>query len=107
MTVWQEVQNFDDLIILNSEFIKGELKETPYHLSPLESTDPIFNSKLLELHRYGLLTHDGQDTQCTYGEYINDTWINNRGEKQGQWWVDEERRGYLSFYIENKQLYKN
>ena len=106
---WYEVQNFHDLIILNSEFVEGKLKETPYHSGPIESDDSVFKSKLYRLHQYGLLTHDGQDTECVYGEYIPQTWVNRQGQQEGKWWVDEERRGYLSFYIDleqNKKLYK-
>ncbi len=97
---WYRASKFSDLIALNKEFIKGKLPVTPYHFGALEATDKKFIRKLVKLHNFGLLTHDGQDSSCMYGEYIKEGKTEVMGKHKPAYYVDEERRPYLDFYVD-------
>lgn len=97
---WYRASNFSDLIALNKEFIKGKLSVTPYHFGPLETDDKKFKNKLLKLHEYGLLTDNGQDSNCTYGEYIKEGKTEVMGKHKPAYYVDEERHGYVDFFVD-------
>jgi hypothetical protein len=100
---WLEVTNFHELLILNAEFVRGELPRTPYNYGSIEASSPKFINKLVKLHEYGLLTTDGQEPTCKYGAY------DKGGEDSkipfdtvGPFYYDEERKGYLHFSVDMK-----
>lgn len=97
---WYTATTFSELIALNKEFIQGKLKTTPYHGGPLETDDKEFIGKLLQLHDYGLLSDNGQDTVCTYGGYTKEGVTSTMGKHKPAYYWDEERRGYLVFFVD-------
>lgn len=97
---WFQATNFEDLLALNIEFIKGKLLKTPYHDGPLETNDKKFINKLVQLNKFGLLTHDGQTTECEYAGFIEQGKTDVMGPSKPAYYYDEEGRGYLSFYVD-------
>jgi hypothetical protein len=95
---WFMSTKFSDLIALNKEFVKGLLPMTPYHFGPLETTDKKFIAKLLKLHEYGLLTTNGQDSGCEYGQYVKEGVSDVMGKQA--YYFDEERRAYIDFHVD-------
>lgn len=87
---WYTATKYKDLISLNKEFIKGKLRATPYHFGALEIHDKKLMDRLLKLHHYGLLTHNGQESNCEYGTYL----------PKGPYFYDEEQRGFVDFYVD-------
>jgi len=48
---------FDDLVKSNVEFLKGNIKNTPYHDGPLDDESTMIVDKLIELcKKYNVIT---------------------------------------------------
>jgi hypothetical protein len=90
---WRQARVFTALLRLNVEFVLSKITRTPYYSGPITFSSSKFINKLLELHEYGCLTNDGQEPLCSYEEYVP----GKKGRKG--FYVDEEQRGYLSFYL--------
>lgn len=58
--LFNEAKTYTGVLRLNTLFIKGTLKATPYHGGPLEIDSQKLINDLIQLHEYGLLTHNGQ-----------------------------------------------
>ena len=78
---WQDVKSYDDLKIATIAFIKGDLKETPYHAGSLEDEDLV--PLLVRLNNFGLVTYDGQQGLVLF-----------HNDKPKQW-----QRSYVSFIV--------
>jgi hypothetical protein len=96
---WYSVSTFRDLLELGAEYIIGRLSKTPNYPKPLTAISPSLKEKLLLLHKYGLYTTDGQESYSYYDFYGPSNVVKERDE-YGNEWVDEEQRGYLTFYID-------
>ena len=78
-------QSFDDLINNNIEFIKGNIKETIYHLGPLDEETLPHVDELININNAGYLTVESQPG------LVSENLL---------------QRGYLKFYTHNKNLSK-
>lgn len=87
---WAGVHDYNDLLSVNLDFIHGILPESPYHGGPLDNPSQQLINDLDKLHRYGLLTVNGQGSECSYGK--KSCHPNGR-------FSDNEQRGYLEFHI--------
>ena len=61
---------YEEILQINTDFIKGILKISPYHNGPLEIDSQTVKDKLIKMHEYGLFTYDGQAGKagCKYLE---------------------------------------
>jgi hypothetical protein len=58
--VYQSVKSFRDLIDINIKFLKGEIKQTYYHLGPVDPETVPLLAKLVEINNYGFYSTNGQ-----------------------------------------------
>ena len=100
---WHEVSNYAELLQLGAEYIMGKLTTTatyPYsfNLNPTE-----LRQKMMQLHEYGLYITEGQEPSLTCnfcpGLVTNYAIRNTVGEV----YIDEEKRGYVSFFVDLKE----
>lgn len=84
---WERVKTFDDLVRVNAAFVRGDLKRSPYHCSPLMPDSLPLVPNLLALHRLGLVTTCGQSNECKYG----------KPTRGGDRYFDSEQKPYISF----------
>ncbi len=84
---WSKCENFKNLLHTNKKYIQGKINASPYYLGPLDDPSPRLIENLLKLHDYGLLTVDGQESKCVYGEISDEEFF------------DQEQRGYLHFTL--------
>ena len=92
---WTNVENYDELLSVNLDFIHGKLRCTPYHGGPLVDPSQELIDILDQLHRYGFLTVNGQEAESKRFECTETTYF----LKQGSWY-ETEQRGYLEFHID-------
>jgi hypothetical protein len=97
---WLGISTYKDLVDVNARFVRGELSSSPYHLGPLEPDSLPLVDNLLELHRRGIVTVEGQSSACVEAKYQPRIWKDARGNKRGQEYYDMQQRPYLDFYIE-------
>lgn len=84
--LWEEAENFSELLLLNKKFLLGKIPETPYSVGSIDDeTKPLVES-LLRLHQLQLLI-DG--SQSYLHEFVQ------RGEK----WVECQQRPFISFTV--------
>ncbi len=98
--MWNNIHSYEDLLKVNVMFLRGELKETPYHLGPLEPDSIPLIDELIEMHNLRMLSVNGQGGLCIYGDYAP-PFRSYNGELLGDWYYDVEQRAYVEFYIEN------
>jgi len=87
---WSRVKCYDELLSVNLDFIHGKLSHTPYHFGSLVEPSDILIQNLDSLHRYGILTVNGHESICKYGN--KNAWSDR--------YFDYEQRGYLDFHID-------
>jgi hypothetical protein len=113
---WYQVKTYDDLLKLNIEFINGKIERTPYHWGPLHTSSQQLIDNLVELHHYGILTVNGQESLCNYNIYQPgrpniEKLISGYDYDilMKDHWTSVEQRGYLCFYvnIDNIELAKS
>lgn len=92
---WTNVGNYDELLSVNLDFIHGKLRCTPYHGGPLVDPSQELINSLDQLHRYGFLTVNGQETVSKRHECTETTYFSQQGT-----WYEIEQRGYLEFHID-------
>ena len=102
---WVSICSYEDLLRINSKFIRGELENTPYCCGPLESDSILLRDKLLEMHKYLMFTTNGQGGLLIHGHFISDTWTNREGKSCGNWYCDSEQKGYVDFYMPFNQQF--
>ena len=83
---WAAAPDWQSLLTLNREFIRGESYCTPYHAAPLHIDSKALANKLLRLHDYGFLTCNGQGFEDA------NTYVAEVGK-----WVWTQQRPYLCF----------
>ncbi len=97
---WDNVENYDELLSLNLNFINGLLRATPYHGGPLVDPSKELIVGLDQLHRYGLLTVNGQEAMSKRVECTDTaTFLLGKNLEQGSWY-EIEQCGYLEFHID-------
>jgi hypothetical protein len=66
---WSDARTFADLVVLNVRFLRGKLKETPYHGAPVdEETVPLL-PKLIRINQLGFVSTQGHPADRESGRY--------------------------------------
>ena len=95
--MWAAARTLRELLALNIDFVEGRVGGTPYHLGPMVGDADM--GDIVDLHRLGVLTIEGQGGLRVAGEWVPKTWTLRDGTKQGQWFADEQQKAYLTFFI--------
>jgi hypothetical protein len=98
---------FDDLIKYNLKFLNGELQETFYHSGPVDPETVPLLGKLKTINSFGFFSLEGQPSLCDKPKFVSKTWVNNAGEKQGNWWYKAEQKSYICGFIEESDKNEN
>jgi len=64
------IYSFEDALMHNIKFLRGEYLSSPYHGSPVYDMKV---DKLLLLHENGIITVNGQSSECSYKKFIPKT----------------------------------
>jgi hypothetical protein len=72
MEIWDTVQSVQDFIDCNIKFISGDLPATPYYDAQLAQDSVPLSRDLIKLHKYGVLTVDGQGSLIEHNKTINE-----------------------------------
>lgn len=88
---WRLMKDYAAGIDLNRRFIKGESNCTIYHCGPLDAESENLKSSLLNLHDYGILTHESQPFNKRI-RAVREPW------KDG-WWIQQHQRPFLTFLL--------
>lgn len=103
---WSNVENYDELLSLNLDFIHGRLRQTPYYGGPLLDPSKELIDNLDQLHRYGFLTIDGQETECIHSKCVEPRYFYSEFLERGNFY-ENEQRGYLKFHIDVNSFVDN
>lgn len=96
---WYEVTNYSDLLQLGAEYVTGILSETPTYGKALTVEFPGYRQKLLQLHKYGIYTVDGQESWSRHNFYTETRCFPEQNQEH-KVWVDDEQKGYLCFFVD-------
>ncbi|KAH7119890.1 hypothetical protein B0J11DRAFT_534813 [Dendryphion nanum] len=93
--VWKEALSWTDIVSLVRSFIKGDLRQTPDHLGPLNAeTEPLVPD-LLQLCDFGIIPSESQPEKW---EIVPSRVYKGRRCEQIRW-REEIQRPYLNFSI--------
>ena len=92
---WKNAKTFIEAQELMIKFLKGKIKETPWHIGEVDEETVDIIQKLIEINRKGFMTVEGQPGTCLEKTDIN------TGEK-----YDEIQRAYIVGFIENSKVKK-
>ena len=102
--VWSKVKTLDELFYCNKEFIKDNLNESFYHYGSLALDSKPLIKNLLNLHDKGVFTYDGQGSLVSYDDWIENEWIDEKGNKCGKWYISIEQKPYLDCYLKKEYM---
>lgn len=100
------IDTFQKLQIYNIEFLKGNINRSFYWGVPVYEENKNIINNLIELNKSGFITSDFETGKCTYSRFVDHTWLNYKGEIEGNWFVDSEEKPYITGYIKKDLIKK-
>lgn len=98
LETFSQATSFDDLCKLMRRYLMGDLKMTPWSYSGSNKS-----SRLLALNSSGLfIPTDYQPTVQVYGKYVDETWFDDAGTEQGNWFYDYTKTSYLTGFMKRQ-----
>ena len=104
LQVYNHVQNFNDLLEVNIAFLQGKINYT-YYYGSITDTEPNLNpdtvlllDKLVELHKLGFYTMDGQGSLKKIKNF-------NHIYTGQNMWMETEQKSYLQGYMKKEYVY--